>query len=1466
MFHSSRTLGQIWVTLLLGFAGVLSVLLLLSQGASAEPMLDEVNLLITKTVNSDHALIGDQLVYTLTYRNTSTDTQQATGVVLTDTLSPHVTYIAASLTPDGGWPHAPYWNIGTITSTPGGIVLTATVTGPLTNGTTINNVATIESDQTAPTSDDASTTVDAPTLVLTKRDYADPVPTGAPLTYTLTYSNTGDAQATNVAITDVIDSNVTFVSASLSPTVCSTPTLCWDIGTMAYPDYGEIVITVTVKSGLTEGTVLTNTATIDSQQTLPYSQTETTQVAAHGDPVFFTLTPATKTITAGQSISYTLTASDAFGNEWDVTSSGTYTITPGAGGSWDANHYTSEIVGTWTVTATVQATEYTAILTVEPDELAYFTFDSISSPKIAGSSFDVTITAYDAYGNEQTKYAGPAALSDSTGTLSPTTTGGFSNAQWTGGVAITRTGSPVVITATDGSVSDPSAPFTVDPAELDHILLSPSTSIIYAWETQPYAVEAFDVYDNSRGDVTADASFSVIESGHGGSWEDNHVYVPGNHGEWTAQAVYTGTRVTTDTASLTVLAPVLHITKAAAPDPVEAGDHLTYTLTYSNTGNTAATGTTITDELDANVSYVDAWPLPDGGLPDAPFWTVSDVAPGERRQVTITVSVARPLVNGTTLTNVGWISADHVAPMSALVTTTVHSRPVLTITKKDYPDPVTAGGTLRYTFVFTNSGNENATSVSITELYDPNVSFFTANPPPDVGDNVWTFPLLPVDHSESIDIFVQVAQVIPVGTVLDNQVTLDSDQTTPVIAVETTTVTSVSALAVSKLDSPGDGVQAGELLMYVINYQTSGTAPAEDVVITEAYDDRVSFVSADPTPDTGTNNVWTIGDLPVDTGGNIIVTVRVSTPLTNGTVLTNRVTIDSALTSPRSYTETTTVSSTPDLTLDVAGYPDPVAAGDPLTYTLHYRNDGNADATQVIVTATLDANVSFDTASPTPTGGADNTWYWELGKIAGEGGEGEITIRTTVTCPLPNGTVLDLTARLEDAQGDSLEKTIQTTVTSAPVLSLDKDDGVPIVYAGDTLTYTLAYTNSGNENEYSVIITDTLPNYIEYVGCDIPHGDCEHIPPDGDQVVFHIPTLTAHTHGQAHLVVRVDDPLPAGAAFVINHARMTAPSLPAPIHEEDVDSIGTLPDLTVAVEHAPSLFSPGKSMTYTLTYGNAGRMHAENVVITTTLPFSTTYIGHGWETADGQVYTYVVGSLPAGDTGHTVLFTVRHPLGDPQQIVAPEFDTSFRIAGGNGVGEDANPNDNTFHAYVGVPDLIVADFTFEPYPMEPDVPVTFTVVLENQGTGIAWNPEAGAGFFLDIYLGPVSSYSDTPEREGEFFASPKFIVPGGQSTHVITHTGFSEQQVDETEAFYVKVDNWYAPMFYELENPGLYGLVPESNELNNVVGPVFLGIKYTYLPLIRRQSAAHYDPGIAPKDERGVERDRISPRRHFEGR
>ncbi|NIV39534.1 MAG: DUF11 domain-containing protein [Anaerolineae bacterium] len=1003
---------------------------------------------------------------------------------------------------------------------------------------------------------------------------------------------------------------------------------------------------------------------------------------------------------------------------------------------------------------------------------------------------------------------------------------------WT--VAGPHTATVQVVDAQQAAATD-TAGVSISPAELSAIVLSPPTSTILAGQAQAYTVEAFDEYGNSRGDVTAQTEFSIVESGHGGNWSGN-VYTSANHGDWTVQAIHTGTRVTTDTASLTILAPVLHLDKRGDPESVEAGAFLTYTLTYSNTGNQAATGVVLTDVLPPHVSYVTATLEPDGGLPDAPFWTIDNLSESVPGEIVLTVAVTSPLTNGTRLTNIAWLDADQTAPLSATLETSVTSRPLLTITKVDSTDPITEGHGLAYTIIITNGGNENGTGVTVVEDYDPNISISSTDPPADPGsqDRVWTFDTLPAGSLKRISVYAQVHAPLPVGTVLTNRVTLDSDQTDPIAATEATSVTSVSDLTIFQIDNP-DPVEAGEELVYFITYWNSGEVAAYNVVITETYDSRVEFVSAEPAPIRG-DNVWNIGTLPKHAGGNILITTRVDTPLPNSTVLTSRGTIDSLGTLPKSYTQTTTVSATADLAFTVTDYPDPVEPGSPLTYTLRYTNAGNADATGVVVTATLDSNVSLSDATPAGTGGGDGVWYWYLDDIAGEGGHGEIIVETTVTLPLTNGLKLDFGAQLGYAEGDPVSVTAQTTVSSAPVLSLQKGDGVDTVYAGDQLTYTLTYANSGRENAYDVTITDTLPNYVDYVAC---YGDCHRVPPSpggNEAVVFHVPAIT-QTSGQVRLVVEVQDPLPAGADSVTNIARMTHPSLAAPIVVQDVDPIRTKPDLRIEAQHSSVLYSPGKTMVYTLTYGNAGQhMHTEDVVITTVMPTIIKHVDHGlgWQSSDGQTYTYAVGDLLAGSSGHTISFTVVYT--NTPCLGVHAFTTTFAIAESRGAGRDAFPDDNIAAVWPGVPDLAVLDFSVDPLPPEPGEPVTFTVVLENQGTAVAQNPTpTGAGFWVDVFIAPAPSCPWERYSEKNIFAEVPPLPPGAQHILTIPYT-FTQQEIrNEIQAFFVKVDNYAEPVYDHggriIGWTDLWGLVPESNEMNNLGGPIHPGIYRGYLPL-----------------------------------
>jgi hypothetical protein len=264
-------------------------------------------------------------------------------------------------------------------------------------------------------------------------------------------------------------------------------------------------------------------------------------------------------------------------------------------------------------------------------------------------------------------------------------------------------------------------------------------------------------------------------------------------------------------------------------------------------------------------------------------------------------------------------------------------------------------------------------------------------------------------------------------------------------------------------------------------------------------------------------------------------------------------------------------------------------------------------------------------------------------------------------------------------------------------------------------------------------------------------------------------------------------------------------------------------------------------MTYTVSYGNLGQhMHTADVIITTILPTDTVYIGHGWESSDGQTYTYEAGNLLAGSTGHTAQFTVRHA--DQPQIGAPKYETPFSIAeSGGGVG-DAYPVNNTNVVTIGVPDLVVLSFTVEPLdpdPLPPGVPVTFTVVVKNQGTGWAHNPDNYGGFWVDVFTDSVPSYPW--QRYVDIFTATHRLAPGAQETVVLTHPGFSEEQIRaQIKAFYVKVDNYAEPVedeFGRIDHwTRLYGIVPEYDEMNNLAGPVYLGLQHTYLPIVLKNA------------------------------
>ena len=173
----------------------------------------------------------------------------------------------------------------------------------------------------------------------------------------------------------------------------------------------------------------------------------------------------------------------------------------------------------------------------------------------------------------------------------------------------------------------------------------------------------------------------------------------------------------------TFVPPILHIDKAVSSLTASPGDDLTYTITVSNTGGAAATNVKIVDDYDqAHLTITDAGGGWDDG--DKLTWDGSIVVPAGgsvQRIYTARLSSASAFACGeTAVTNTAKVLQDSEAVHqdTATVTVTRECAPSLSIDKAVSSNTASPGDSLTYKVTLTNSGDADATNVSIVDDYD----------------------------------------------------------------------------------------------------------------------------------------------------------------------------------------------------------------------------------------------------------------------------------------------------------------------------------------------------------------------------------------------------------------------------------------------------------------------------------------------------------------------------------------------------------------------------------------------------------------------------------------------------------------------------------------------------------------------------------------------------------------------------
>jgi uncharacterized repeat protein (TIGR01451 family) len=365
--------------------------------------------------------------------------------------------------------------------------------------------------------------------------------------------------------------------------------------------------------------------------------------------------------------------------------------------------------------------------------------------------------------------------------------------------------------------------------------------------------------------------------------------------------------------------------KTDSPDPVAPGNALNYLIDFGNTSQLyGATNVRITDTYDANTSFVNYQPSDPTKIFLISHYTpthtivfgINSLPPngtGHEYNIALTFNVNLPFdQNDDTLTNYAAIDGqgDRIGRVERWENTHV-TIPFLLIEKTAEPASVLPGELITYTLLVRNIGEMTAHNVIVEETYDPNVTYVESTPPPSVGDYRWLIASLSISQTYTITLVVRLDRPVnPDLASVSNRASVWSDEVLVTHGLPVSTGVIKPNLILSTTDSQ-DPVPLGGAFAYTVRY-TNTAVLAHSGKLTVTLDSYVTYNTAAPLPGNncaGGSCVWSLGDLDPMESGQVVIFVTVQTDIPPGVSrLTTRSYIGAYEVGPRQDFEYTMLS------------------------------------------------------------------------------------------------------------------------------------------------------------------------------------------------------------------------------------------------------------------------------------------------------------------------------------------------------------------------------------------------------------------------------------------------------------------------------------------------------------------------------------------------------------------------------
>jgi uncharacterized repeat protein (TIGR01451 family) len=577
----------------------------------------------------------------------------------------------------------------------------------------------------------------------------------------------------------------------------------------------------------------------------------------------------------------------------------------------------------------------------------------------------------------------------------------------------------------------------------------------------------------------------------------------------------TDTNPANNTATLTTrVAPVadLALSCTQSAGTVHVGDSLSYTLTATNQGPSAAPNATLVLPLDSALSFTSATASQGSATFKNGQVTASlgSLAPGGQASVTV-VLVAAAVGTSTSTATIGSDDADPT-PADNTVSMTVAIVPLvdLHVAISASPTPAAVGGNLIFSVTAANRGPDDASSVFLTDVLPAGVSVISAasdtGSPPTIASGTLTTAIgaLPVGAVATVLIMVK-ATVAAGSTLVDSaSATAAEQQSDPKDSTASLSVPvrDVSNLALTMTPSV-TSVPIGQSLTYSLVVTNSGPADDPDAVMTIPIPATVSLISATSSqgasPAIGSSAVTAdLGPMPV---GSTATLTLVASPLPPAlglmTVSASVVGYNADLIPAETQASATvTVAPAAGLSLALAPQAGPAHQGSNLTYTLTVTSGGPSDASSVTVTSPLPAGADFVSASSsqgTPPTLQAGQVQAELGTIpANQTATVTIVIRPSQVVPAPGLPLFGAVAGTDfDPNPADNSATASVPVLPSDDLSIRLSANQPAGEVGKTVTLTATVANLGPSGATGVVLQLPLAAGALVTGVSLPSGQTQ---------------------------------------------------------------------------------------------------------------------------------------------------------------------------------------------------------------------------------------------------------------------------------------------------------------------------------------------------------------------------------------